>query len=640
MANRPDASTSVQASSGSVAAGLDLICLMSPVAQNADCKPRLFGKAADIYAFHGYCEGVDYAELHIRATRKAVMFVPLPIVTAGAVGRKNTAGNTGSSVVDVVAGGTGVLGEHDGVVKVTKGGTIGTSQIMLSYSLDGGRTFKAYRLGTANSAALPYFGVTLTFAAGTLVAGDTVLTWSGSAPRSDSAGWDLARQKLAEQLKLFRSALLCGDLQNSTEGNALAGVFNTYETSNQRFTRVRASVLDRLPSAAMSRVQVRMTGSPTLTFTATTTITRSAGSWIADGFAIGDTYTIAGSVSNNGSKVITGLTATTITVASGIVNEGPVSNCTVVGTPTITFGATTTATRNRGSWLDDGFRVGDSVTFALTASNNVTLTITALTALVMTFAAGIASEVIGSFGITATTGQTKAVWMAAIDAAFAAVDAQKRIGLASGRARVINPFTGWYLRRSPAWAASIREYQHDLHRTTWYKADGPQVGWSLADADGNLVEWDERVDNAASAARFTSFTTWGNGPEGPFITLSLTREVEGSILQHDHNLDVANLCCTIVQQKTENVVGRSDFILNDDGTATADSLATVALDVNSELEAQILQNKKGEGQRASKVVWTPSTTDLYNVADATMTGVCELLLNGTVYHVITVVRVR
>ncbi len=73
---------------------------------------------------------------------------------------------------------------------------------------------------------------------------------------------------------------------------------------------------------------VKMLGSPTLTWTATT-MTRSAGSWVADRFAIGDVYTVAGSVSNNGAKTITALSATVITFASGGVAEGPVSSCTV-----------------------------------------------------------------------------------------------------------------------------------------------------------------------------------------------------------------------------------------------------------------------------------------------------------------------
>lgn len=624
---------------------------MCPVARNADCKPRLFGKAADVYAKHDYCEGVDYTELHVRGTRKSVLFVGLPIAVPGVVSRKNTSGNTGSSVVDVTGGADGVLGEHDGEVTVLSGGVVGTAQILLGISLDGGRTMKRVRLGTGNQYTPPYFGVVLNFGAGTLNTGDTVLTWHGSAPRSDASGWSLARQNLAAQLKLFRKGLLCGDLQNDTEATALISEFNTYETLNQRFTGIRASVVDRLPLAQLSKISVRMTGAPNMTFAevgvSSDTATRSAGSFITDGFTPGDTIVVTGAVAgsgyNNVTGVLAGVSATALTMgATDFDAEGPIAGVNIVGYPTLTFTAAgNTLARNRGSWLDDGFRVGDSVVISGTTSNNATRTITALTATVMSFASGVVNETISTNVANVVGGQSFTDWMTAIDAEFAPVDGQKRGNLSAGRARVMNPFSGWYLRRPAAWAASIREYQHDLHRTTLYKGDGVLTGWSLLDEENNLAEWDDRVYGAAgSAARFTTFRSWGNGPFGTFIANDLTRDTEGSILSREHNRTVTDLGCTIVQAKTEDVTGRSDFILNDDGTATEDSLATVAKDVNEELESQLLTNKIGEGPRCTKAVWTPATDDDLTEDEATLHGVLELLLNGTVYHVNTVVRVR
>src|SRR4051812_39971461 len=130
MANLASANTSVQATAGAVGLNTELCCIWSPCAVNADHVPRLYGSAKAMYAGHGYCEGVDYAELHVRGTGKSFLFVPLPIATVGVIGRKNTTGNAGTSVVDVVAGGSGVLGEHDGIVKTKVGGTIGTDQIV------------------------------------------------------------------------------------------------------------------------------------------------------------------------------------------------------------------------------------------------------------------------------------------------------------------------------------------------------------------------------------------------------------------------------------------------------------------------------------------------------------------------------
>jgi hypothetical protein len=650
MAQLPSASTSVQASAGGVASGADLICVMSPCALNADTKPRFFGKAADAYAKHGYCDGVEYGELHVRGTRKPFLFVGLPIATPGVISRKDTSGNTGTSAVDVAAGSDGILGEHEGAVVILAGGVVGTDQILIGVSFDG-RTIRRVRLGTGNQYTPPYFGAILSFGAGTLNTGDVVLTWHGSAPRSDASGWSSARENLAAQLKLFRTAILMGDLQTDTEASAFVGEANTYETLDQRFTRFRASVKDRFPLATLSKISARMSGSPNVTFAevgvSADTATRSAGSFVTDGFTVGDTVVVAGAVAGSGHNNVTGVlaavTATVLTMGTTDFDaEGPIAGVSIVAYPTLTFAAAgNTLTRNRGSWVDDGFQVGDPVVISGTASNNATRVITALTATVMTFASGIVNETVSTKVGNVVGGQSFTDWMTAVDAEFAPVDGEKRIDLSAGRGRVINPFSGWYLRRPIGWAASIREYQHDLHRTTFYKDDGPLKGWSLLDEENNLAEWDDRVyGGAGSAARFTTARSWSNGPNGMFIALSLTRDTEGTVLSKSHNLDVTNEACTAVQLKTENVVGRSDFILNEDGTATEDSLATVTKDVNEELEARLLTNKLGEGPRASKAVWTPATDDDFTADEATLHGVLELLLNGTVYHVNTVVRVR
>lgn len=82
-----------------------------------------------------------------------------------------------------------------------------------------------------------------------------------------------------------------------------------------------------------------MTGSPNLTFAnvgSADTITRDTGSWITDGFTVGDTYTGTGAV-NAGNNItngaIVGVTATVLTMGSlvTLTNEGPVGGCTALG---------------------------------------------------------------------------------------------------------------------------------------------------------------------------------------------------------------------------------------------------------------------------------------------------------------------
>jgi hypothetical protein len=302
-----------------------------------------------------------------------------------------------------------------------------------------------------------------------------------------------------------------------------------------------------------------------------------------------------------------------------------------------------TITRSRGSFLTDGFRVGDLLTVTGTVSNNITgvSPITGVTALVLTLGADdLAAEVIGSYSVTLTAGQTKAAWMAASDAAFAAVDDKPRLDLSAGRGRVRSPFSGWLTRRPAGWAASLREYQHDLHIATWRKSDGP-TDFDLFDANGNLVEWDDRVDGgAACAARFTSLRTWSNGPAGAFVTMALTRASEGSLLGLTHNMAVVNLVCTTVQLNTEDAAIGVSLILEADGKATADSLAKIKKQVDNALHQAVLVNKLGEGPRASLCSWTPDADVLFNVPTPIMTGTCTLLLNGTVHSVATSVLVQ
>jgi hypothetical protein len=644
MATLPSAKTAVQDTAAAVASGIDTIALWSPCAVSADCVPRLFGSAAAIYAQHGYCEGVEYAALHAARTRKPILFSGLPIATPGAVGRVNTSGNTGTSVASVAAGSSGVLAEHEGRVTVLTGGTVGTSQIVLGVSLDDGTTVRRVRLGTATSYALPFVGVTLSLAAGgTLVAGDTIITWYGSAPKSDATGWATARAALAAQLRGCRTVLLCGDLDTATEAQALVDEMNSYETANERFTLVRASVRDRAPLAALGAPTYRMTGAPTNTFAEVgetgDTITRSAGSFIADGFQAGDLIVVTGSAGNNITAVLANVAASVLTLDSDdLVDEGPVSGVTIVGHEALVFDAAAgTVTRSRGSWLDDGFRVGDSVTVAGSVSNDGTRTVAAVTAAVLDLGDGLVNETIRADAVTVTAGQTKAAWMAAIDAEFASIDAQPRIDLSAGRGRVMSPFSSWARRTPAGWFASCREYQHDLHVATWRKSDGP-VGASLLDADGNLVEWDDRVDGGAGcAARFTTLRTWANGPGGAFVAMSLTRAADASLLSQTHNAAVVNLACMTVQLATENVIGRS-LTLNADGTATREALNTIATEVNAALGLALLTSR-GEGPRASSATWTPSSTDVLNVAEAVLTGVLELNLNGTIHSVDTRVRV-
>lgn len=637
MALIPAANVTVDDTAGTFSGNTGYLVLAGCCEKNADGVPRVFGSQRAMFAQHGYSQSLDYAALHIDETRSPVVFIGMPTATPGTIGRQNATGVLGTSVISVAAGPAGVLEETDAILVVTSPGTIGTPGVQFSLSMDGGRTSVAVRLGTANSYTVPFLGIVLNFGAGTLLAGDRY-TFSTTAPLFDSAGVAAVRTALAAQTKLARSALFVGDVPDATLAGAIVSAMNSYETANQRYLYARVQVRDQLPLASKSRTTKIVTGAPSLTF-ATTTITRSAGSFLSDGFAIGDMVTPSGTASNNSPKgPLTAVSATVLTFAAGGVAEGPIA-ANLTGSEGLVF-TTTTITRSAGSWLADGFRVGDSVTTTGSASNNNTRTITALSATVMTFAGGGSAETISSATVTMTKGETASAYVALMDTTFAGIDSQKRVDLGLGRGRKTSLITNWALRRPCQWAFSIREYQHDLHIPAWRKIDGPFSGWDMNDAaNAAIVEYDERSISGALAARFTCFRTYGNGPNGTFGALSLTRAPEGSLLSRTHNMAVANLACTTVQASTEYAIGLT-LELDATGRGTDKSLQQVEESVNTDLANALLRNTQNEGARATRATWRASRTDVLNVPGAILTGVLDLQINGTLEQINTAVRVH
>ena len=104
-----------------------------------------------------------------------------------------------------------------------------------------------------------------------------------------------------------------------------------------RFTVPRAIAVQTWAGDARPQVAlrfVRMTGSPDLTFAEVggtgDTITRSDGSWLDDGFLVGDLIRVVGSASNDVTGEIAELTATVLTLTTtDLTPEGPVGGCSV-----------------------------------------------------------------------------------------------------------------------------------------------------------------------------------------------------------------------------------------------------------------------------------------------------------------------
>lgn len=648
MPNLPAANITVSEQPNALASGTDLIAVIAPVATSPDTVPRVVSSTVALLAQYGYAQGVDYCAHHFNDTDLPVLFVGVPITNAGTIGSLDNTGVTGTSSITVTADVNGVLEEVFATVTVAAGGTVGSSQIILSLSLDGGVTSTVVRLGTATTYTIPYVGLVLNFGPGTFNAND-VATFRSKAPTASTAAITAARIALAAAQNTTRSWLVVGDCSATTDTFAATvnSEANNFASANQRYVYARTQIADVLPLAKKSKPVVTSAVGASLTFAASGhTITRGAGSFVTEGFVIGQMVTVSGSTLNNGViGELTAVSATVLTFASGAVNEGPITVASLVGTEALTWAASGfTITRTLGSWINDGFAVGMSVVTTGSTSNNDTLVITALSATVMTFAAGVVNEgPLPSSTISIVQSETFTAHVSAASAAYASIDASPRLDVAYGRARgVASHITGAQHRRPAAWLASLREYQHDVQTANYRKADGPLGGgggWQLTDTNGNIVEYDERTVGGALAGRFTCLRTWANGPRGAFVALSLTRDTEGAFLSRTQNEAVANVAEQVIQSTTEEAVGEL-LILNPDGTGTDASLALIEGKVNDALQLNLLQdNDDGEGPSASLAVWSASRTDVLSQPGSILHGTGELEVNGTLEQISTTLSV-
>ncbi|MBK6463545.1 MAG: hypothetical protein IPF92_21460 [Myxococcales bacterium] len=653
MPTRPQASLSIATTGGAYAGGDGYAVILACVGKNADGVPRVFTGITALLEQHDYSQGADLAAHLLAKTRSPVIFVPMPIVTAGALRMQRSTG-TGTSIVTYSASTYGYLEEVDATLTVTTGGTIGAgSGPIFTLSLDGGRTTKTVRLGTASTYTIPHVGIVLNFGAGTMVAGDT-LTFRFTAPKWDNAGLTAARTALAAQQKASRSWNVVGDLANSTEAGYVTTITNAYETTNKRFVYARTNVRDggapsMLAKSSGVKRWVKITAAETLTFAEVgatdDTITRSVGSFVDDGLAVGDVVTVAGTTLNNVTGRIKTLTATVLTFdATDLVAEVTAAGVgSIVASNGLIFaevgGTGDTITRNAGSFVTEGFAAGDIVTITGTASNNVTTdALASVSATVLTLAStDLAAEEIGSHNVTITKVLSKAADVSLADIAFASVDAQKRIDLGYGRARVLSPITLWEFRRPASWHVAVREYQHALHVASWQNDLGPLDGVDLEDTNKQIVEYDERVDGGALAARFTCLTTSDNGPNGTYVAMALTRATDGDVLAYTHNMAVTNKFCSIVQAETTRMIGKTP-VLNADGTATESELKLLEARINQALTEGLL-SPGSEGQNASSATWVASRADDLRGTGKTLHGSGPLGLRGTITNVDTAVVV-
>lgn len=658
-AQLPSASSRVVRTGTGVATGLNLATIWGCCSLNADMVPRLWFDSGALEDFHGPGQLLDHVSTFIAITGLPVLVVPLPINAEGII-RTQLQSGTGTSAATMATDTDGSLERVDGLQRVARGGTVGVDQIQMEYSLDGGNRWTLYRLGTATSYTIPRTGQIVNFSAGTLVTGEEILAWTSSAPEPADADIATARVNLAAQNEQSRAWFLVRELIKEQDVAAYAAAVAAYDTTDERPLQAYAGIrraYDRSGyKAQMSQIRNRMQGEPEITFTnATSLIERDAGDFGADGFEDGDWVSVAGAPLNSGPKLVGTVAALSLTISSpALVDEGPIENVTIYAAPGLTFSdASDTLVRNRGSWLDDGFAVGDVITIAgsggVTPANAGEYTIIGVTASTITVAAdSFVDEERSSWGISITVSVSYPVDVAAMDAAFSTVTNQYKLELFYGQLWRQSPAVQMRLRYSTALADMARSFLRDLSETTYEKGYGSLAGdegWGMIDTDGQPFEYDERVHRAALPAGFSCARTWASDSASiPYIARTLTRAGGSDALTQAEKARPTNLGRIIVQRQTENLTGAVFVKQPPDDLGrqflTADALGTVEAKVNKELARQMLgKTRSNVGPRVSRVSWVASRDDDFAVQNPRLTGKLTVDTLGVIITVDTTVEV-
>lgn len=176
--------------------------------------PATYARVPQLVADFGQGPMVEAAAYYIEKFGRPVVVVRTAQSIAGSypAGAVTVFTGTGTSVVTV-----DVLTEPDDdfepFIEVVTGGTIGVTGITFRWSLDGGRTLSPITaLGVANSFVFPLSGgIEIDFAAGTLVAGDTVY-FRATAPDWNTTDIGLALDALFATAASWESAHIVGPL--------------------------------------------------------------------------------------------------------------------------------------------------------------------------------------------------------------------------------------------------------------------------------------------------------------------------------------------------------------------------------------------------------------------------------------------
>lgn len=423
--------------------------------------PRSLSSILACTDLYGTGPAVKAAAYQFAKVQTTYIFLRLPATAVAATKSAVTFTGTGTSVVTL----TGTpLDAYEIKVVCTTAGTIGTSA-SIKVSLDGGVTYAApVALGVATTYVIAGTGLTLNFAAGTLVLADSATATTTAASQSVLP---LTTTRVAASTSAITAAGAPEDayevrleiLTGGTRGTA--GIIYRYSLDGGRTftpsialgTDVTILLLDGPRSLESTGVTVSIAAG-TLDAGDVVTFNTTAPEWQASDFAAAVEILKASSL---GWSFLHG------------VGAQPVAGMSTAGTEMSTLAASQRFTWSLFSARDRG------------------------------------------------TNETLATWAArlvALQSAFA----DDRIAVAAGMSRITCPITGRQNRRSAAWSTVPRILSKTIETDPGRKLDGPlSSDVSLVDANNMTVEYDAYLDSSLHDARFLTLRSWPDEP-GVFVT--------------------------------------------------------------------------------------------------------------------------
>lgn len=569
----PKASVTLATSGGSAGVQGDLVFILSCTEKGTAAQPGLYANSQAILDTFGWSEGLELAAHDLEQRGTELGFCKIATVTAGSIKNADVKGVTGTSAVTF----TGTPFDEEYIfVECVTGGTIATAGIEIRYTRDGGVTWSGnVRLGTATSYVIPNSGITVNFAAGTLVAKDIAKAYCAP-PKWDAASLQAAFTALQNSNHSPRLVVVCGDVVNSTELQNVIDAINTYETTGGKHSRVLSSVRDRFFPAAMQGTQTVTTASVGKTYT------RSAGSFITDGFQIGGTAVWAGFVNaaSNGAKTITALSATVMTVSEAI-------------------GA------------DEAAVAGTSATF---------------------------SELKPAWrtAVEAVVGSTPTTAKVSHRTIFGGGRARRRSPI--NFFRKSRPCTWPYAMRAMLYDVQISPAKVENGALEGWSIIDEATNLTTTSPTKQIEMHDERVDGGLLAMRVMCLRTFAE-LSGVFVALPVTLDQDNASLSRAPVGHVADIVCGVAKAELTRKLS-SEVVLKDDNTGKMleSERKRIESAVQTQLEIAVLTKRKN-GQRASAVQFILDGTADLRIPGVEVTSETRVTPLGTFEQIKNTVRV-